>query len=293
MGIFFIVELLAGRYGVGRFQLTGMSALTLAYLGCAIVIIGVALNLIARIQLGEAWSNDIVIYQGHQLHKIGLYHYVRHPLYSSIILIAFGLSLLYTDYLSFILTCVIFIPMIYYRTSKEEIVLRKHLSGYNEYAKITSMFVPFSFHSFFSASEINVNSLALRLCRATTVTLLLISMIARSWWLVGVVLILMLYSAFASIANSPLVLLYSWALKGSQWSKIELVDLNAIRTAQGIGSLLLITALLLFFVFNHPFGAWITVSIVLLSTAFGSFGYCLGAYIYFGLRTLYAGYHHK
>ncbi len=293
MGIFFIVELLAGRYGIGRLQLTGMSALSFAYLGCAIVVLGVALNLIARIELGEAWSNDIVIYQGHQLHKSGLYHYVRHPLYSSIILIAFGLSLLYADYLSFILTCAVFIPMIYYRTVKEEVVLYKHLSGYSEYAKTTSMFAPFSFHSFFSVNEVNVNRLALRLCRATTVILLLISMVVHSWWLVGVVLILMLYSAFASIAHSPLVLMYSQILKGSRWSKIESVDLNAIRMAQGIGSILLITAFLLFFVFNHPLGAWITVLIVMLSTAFGSFGYCLGAYIYFGLRRLYAGHHHK
>jgi len=287
MGIFFIVELLAGRYGIGRLNISGSSALWWAWIGCAIVVLGVAVNLIARVQLGSSWSNDIALYEGQKLFKNGLYRYVRHPLYSSIILIALGLSVIYADYLALILTIVLFVPMIYHRTVQEETVLRAHLPGYAEYVNKTAMFLPLPFHSFFYVHETTVDRLALRLCRATTVILLLIALLIHSWWLVALVLILMMYSSIVSIPRAPLVLLYSGIFKRSSGPRSETVDVNAIRFAQGFGSALLIIAFLLFFVFNHPLGAWITVSTVLLSTAMGSVGYCLGAYIYFGLRKLY------
>jgi protein-S-isoprenylcysteine O-methyltransferase Ste14 len=289
MGLFFIVELIAGRYGIGVLRLDEQVALWSAYIGCVIVVLGVIINLIARIQLGSAWSNDIVIYQEHKLFDKGLYGYMRHPLYSSIMFIALGLSVLYTDYLSLILTIALFIPMIYYRTIKEENILRAHLSGYAEYSRNTPMFFPFNMQQFFSVQKADVNKIALRLCRATTVILLLISLVLQSWWLVAIVLILMLYSTIASISRSPLIILYSNLLRKSRWSSNTSVDINAIRFAQGFGSVLLIIAMFLFFVFGHPLGAWILVSIVLLSTAMGSLGYCLGAYIYFGLRKLHGG----
>jgi protein-S-isoprenylcysteine O-methyltransferase Ste14 len=287
MGLFFVVELIAGRYGIGTLRLGEQGTLWSAYIGCAIVVLGVIINLIARIQLGSAWSNDIVIYQGHKLFDKGLYGYMRHPLYSSIIFIALGLSVLYTDYLSLFLTVVLFIPMIYYRTVKEEAILRAHLSGYAEYVRVTPMFIPFPVYKFFSVKKADVNKVALRLCRVTTVVLLLISLVIQSWWLVAIVLILMLYSTITSISHSPLVVLYSRLLRKSRWSSNTSVDTNAIRFAQGFGSTLLIIAIFLYFVFNHPLGAGILVSIVLLSTAMGSLGYCLGAYIYFGLRKLH------
>jgi protein-S-isoprenylcysteine O-methyltransferase Ste14 len=288
MGVFFVVELLAGRYSIGRLNNIGQSAiLWWACAGCIIVVIGVAVNLIARIQLGGAWSNDIAVYENQKLFRGGLYRYVRHPLYSSIILIALGLAVIYADYLALILTIAIFLPMICHRTAQEESLLRKHLPGYTEYTRETAMFIPLPFRSFFVVRETDVNRLALRLCRATTVLLLLISLVTRSWWLAGVVLILMLYSTTASISHSPLVLLYSRLFRGSKRAINESVDVNAIRFAQGMGSTLLIIAFLLYFMFNHPLGAWVMVSIVLLSTAMGSMGYCFGAYIYFGLRKLY------
>jgi len=290
MSLFFIFEFILGQSGIGKINVPETVQNVWALIGCGIIVLGVAINLIARVQLGSAWSNDIAVYRGQILIKNGLYKFIRHPLYSSILLIALGLSVLYLNYLSGIFLILVFVPMIYYRAISEEKFLQQHLPDYNNYMKSTSRFFPFSFRSFFSIKEVVINPLALTMCRATTVLILVLSMILESWWLVILAIALMFYSTISSIEYSPLVVLYSKIAIKFGLNKKETVDVDAIRFAQGLGSLLLLTAVLLFFVYKHYFGAWIFVSIVLFSTAFGSFGYCLGAYIYFGLRKIYQKY---
>ena len=226
MGGFFLLELILGQRGIGMSGFSATAIDVLAIIGCVISVLGVALNLIARVQLGSSWSNNIVIYKDHSLVKTGLYSQVRHPLYSSILLIAFGLAVLYSNYLSLLLTIIIFIPLIRHRALSEEAVMRKHLAGYEDYAKITPMFIPPFMRVFFS-------------------------------------------------------------------EKLETVDGNAIRFSRILGAFLLTIAALLYWVFHHPIGSWVLVGFVLISSIFGAYGYCLGAYIYFGLRKLYRRYSAK
>lgn len=287
MGIILAIQFVIGRNGVGRFDLSIAGDNVLAVIGCMAVALGVILNIIARTQLGSSWSNNIVIYRGQTLVTKGLYRIVRHPLYATIFLISIGLAFQYQNYFSLIIAVAIFLPMLYFRMIREEKILRKYLNGYAEYARLVPMFIPFSLHSFLSVREVSVNSWALRLCRATTVALLLAALYFQFFWLVVFVFILMASSAIFSISRSFLVALYTSIFIRLGVTKEEIVDLNAIRFAQGLGSVLLLCAILLLYAFHHPFGGWTLVSIVAFSTALGSLGYCLGAYIYFLMRKMY------
>lgn len=290
MCFFFIIQVIIGRNGIGRIEMVESSAILFVVMGCIAVVFGVILNLIARVQLGRNWSNNIAIYRDQKLVKSGMYGLVRHPLYTTIFLSSIGLALEYQNYISFIFAVAVFLPLLYYRIIEEEKVLIKYIPGYIEYRKTVPMLLPFSVNSFLSNHETKVNYLALVFCRATTVVLLLLAIYFKFVWLVGLGCILMISSAILSIRYAPLVILYSSIFKSFGITKKETVDINAIRFAQGFGSFLLFCALLMFYFFNHVFGGWILVTIVATSTAFGSLGYCLGAYIYFYVRNIYHSY---
>jgi protein-S-isoprenylcysteine O-methyltransferase Ste14 len=295
MGVFLATGFVLGREGIGKVVMSLKSSEFMAVVGCAFVCLGVVSNIMARLQLGSNWSNSIILYKDQKIIDKGFYGIVRHPLYATIFLIALGLAIMYQNYIFLILTMVSLLPLICIRINQEEKILKENLRGYVGYAKRVPMLVP-RFAStfvclippcFFAEHSVSVNVWALRMCRATTVLLLLLALYFLVPWLVILVFILMLSAAIFSVSRSPLVRMYSFILKKFGVLREEKVDVGAIRFAQGLGSGLLFSAMLLFYIFSHPFGGWILVSIVILSTAFGSLGQCFGAYIYLSMRRMY------
>jgi len=99
-------------------------------------------NVRGRFNLGKNWSNQIKIYQDHYLVSSGVYHFVRHPLYGSIIWMFFGASLVYLNYLALLSNVLIFIPAMYFRAKQEEKMLMQEFPEYKEYQKRVGMFFP-------------------------------------------------------------------------------------------------------------------------------------------------------
>lgn len=64
-----------------------------AWLGVAITVAGIALAAWARQSLGENWSDKIVLKVDHQLVRNGPYAYLRHPIYSGVLLGIAGTAL--------------------------------------------------------------------------------------------------------------------------------------------------------------------------------------------------------
>ena len=75
----------------------------------------------------------------------GLYRYLRHPLYASLILGTWGVALKNPDLLSLVITLAA--TMCYYLTARveEEEMLDKFGDAYREYIKHTKRFLPFIF----------------------------------------------------------------------------------------------------------------------------------------------------
>lgn len=78
---------------------------------------------------------------GGKMTSKGLYRYVRHPMYTSVLLFALGIASYYGDLYKYILVgslCVLF----FFKSSYEEKFLVKTYPGYAEYAKVTPRFIP-------------------------------------------------------------------------------------------------------------------------------------------------------
>jgi protein-S-isoprenylcysteine O-methyltransferase Ste14 len=136
---FYFVYYLVIRFGLGR---VAFFNIPLILTGTAMVITGAVLNIVGRLQLKGNWANHIRIYDGHTLIRSGLYGIVRHPLYASLMLMLFGGSLVYRNWLSAVLTALVFIPFMYYRARQEEALLSEEFADYAEYRRSTGMFFP-------------------------------------------------------------------------------------------------------------------------------------------------------
>lgn len=113
-----------------------------AIVGSIIVFAGAVLNVIGRFYLGGNWANHIKIYKDHKLVNKGLYKVVRHPLYSSIMVMFIGGCISYLNIYTFILEITVFVPFMYYRAKQEEKLLSQRFPEYTNYKKSTGMFLP-------------------------------------------------------------------------------------------------------------------------------------------------------
>lgn len=63
--------------------------------GCAVVLVaaGLVFSVWARIALGRNWSGSVTVKLGHELVQRGPYRYIRHPIYTGVLLALFGSGL--------------------------------------------------------------------------------------------------------------------------------------------------------------------------------------------------------
>jgi protein-S-isoprenylcysteine O-methyltransferase Ste14 len=131
------------RFQIGVIPLPARSVtLSLACVGLALVVVGTGVNILGRCALGGNWGDQIRIYRDHQLVTGGVYRYVRHPLYASLIWMFFGAALFFQNWLALAADLGIFLPAMCYRGRQEEVALRSLFPLYAEYARKTGMFFP-------------------------------------------------------------------------------------------------------------------------------------------------------
>jgi protein-S-isoprenylcysteine O-methyltransferase Ste14 len=65
----------------------------LDWAAAALSVIGVGIAIWARIYLGRNWSSRPAVKENHELVTTGPYAYIRHPIYTGLILMAFGTAL--------------------------------------------------------------------------------------------------------------------------------------------------------------------------------------------------------
>ena len=119
-----------------RFQLP----LTIA--GFGVILVSIVINLLARQELARNWSPLAGTSVEQSLIKSGIYAHIRHPIYTSGILISLGLALV-TSSLGglalFILAVIAFVVRI---NAEEKALLAKFGVEYQEYAQKTGALLP-------------------------------------------------------------------------------------------------------------------------------------------------------
>jgi protein-S-isoprenylcysteine O-methyltransferase Ste14 len=116
-----------------------------AWLGAAICVLGLVVTLWARWTLGGNWSSSVTFKQGHELVERGPYRFVRHPIYSGLLLMFLALALRIGDAGSFVALALCFFGF-WIKLRMEEALMLRHFPGqYPAYRARVKALVPFLF----------------------------------------------------------------------------------------------------------------------------------------------------
>ena len=113
-----------------------------AWIGATVCVAGVGIAIWARWTLAGNWSSDIQFKQRHELAQRGPYRFVRHPIYTGILLMCLGPALLFGR-LHFWLGLLFFGIGFWIKLKQEEALMMRHFPEYAEYRKRVKALVPF------------------------------------------------------------------------------------------------------------------------------------------------------
>ena len=116
------------------------------YLGLLLSVLGNAVYFSGYHTLGQNFSLEVVIYQGHQLVERGPYRFIRHPMYTALILASVGMGLMAQSWIAVIVIAVVDAIAIWYRVRVEEKALIAEFGEqYLSYSKRVKRLIPFIF----------------------------------------------------------------------------------------------------------------------------------------------------
>ncbi len=143
-GIASFAIILLGLLAFSRYAWTSMQPVAMRLAGLILFIGGVVLNVYSRIILGSAHNTARKFSKPNRLIQHGPYRYIRHPIYSSILLMGLGFELSVASYLFFIVLVLVVVVVFFY-TVKEEKKIKNWFPQYKDYQNRTKKFIPFIF----------------------------------------------------------------------------------------------------------------------------------------------------
>jgi protein-S-isoprenylcysteine O-methyltransferase Ste14 len=114
----------------------------LRLLGVMLTAVGLAFAVWARFSIGQNWSSAVSIKVGHQLVRTGPYAWVRHPIYSGILLMMIGTALV-VGQVRGVLAPLVLWSAFWVKSRMEEGFMRKTFGqDYTDYSRSTGALVP-------------------------------------------------------------------------------------------------------------------------------------------------------
>ena len=118
----------------------------MGWIGIAITSLGFALTLWARYILGSNWSGTVTIKVDHELIRSGPYRYVRHPIYTGIILAFIGTALARDQWRGVVAFPLLWVAFTIKRLKEEQFMRQTFGEQYTEYSKTTGAIFPVLLH---------------------------------------------------------------------------------------------------------------------------------------------------
>jgi protein-S-isoprenylcysteine O-methyltransferase Ste14 len=113
------------------------------FLGLLLSLLGFAIWLWGQHTLGQYFSSEVIIYEGHQLVERGPYKFVRHPMYTGGFLMSLGMGLAIQSLVATVVTTVAILLAILYRIGVEEKALISEFGEqYISYSRIVKRLIP-------------------------------------------------------------------------------------------------------------------------------------------------------
>lgn len=114
----------------------------LALLGLLLIVAGVLFACWARYILGSNWSSEVQLKQDHELIERGPYRYVRHPIYTGILLALLGTVVLLGEWRALLGFVIMFVSF-WRKLRLEETWLGEHFgSVYTDYIRRVKALIP-------------------------------------------------------------------------------------------------------------------------------------------------------
>ena len=115
------------------------------WLAVGLTALGFTLAIWARAYLGSNWSGSVTIKVGHELIRTGPYRFVRHPIYTGILIAMFGTALAYDRWRVLVALPVLWLAFTIKRLKEEQFMRQTFGSQYDDYARTTGAIFPFKF----------------------------------------------------------------------------------------------------------------------------------------------------
>jgi protein-S-isoprenylcysteine O-methyltransferase Ste14 len=135
-----------GRLGIPRDRLAILllpHTITLNLIIVILLIAGLTVAITARHTLARNWSGAVALKADHELITTGLYQYVRHPIYTGMLLMILGTALSVATIGAAIGFLIILVGVLL-KLKQEEALLTKHFAqDYLSYKKRTRTLIPF------------------------------------------------------------------------------------------------------------------------------------------------------
>lgn len=112
------------------------------WIGLALTALGIGICIWARLSLGANWSGIVTLKQDHELVRKGLYRWIRHPIYTGILVGFIGTAMI-KDHARAWVGFAVLLASFYFKARREENFLRQEFGeGFEEHLKHTGMFLP-------------------------------------------------------------------------------------------------------------------------------------------------------
>ena len=113
------------------------------WIGVLLFALGMGLVFWSGFALGELYSGDVTLQEGHRLISSGPYRWLRHPRYTGGFLYGVGLSLIFRSWVG-LAACLIFVAILFLRIKDEETLMAQEFgSDWESYCARTWRLIPF------------------------------------------------------------------------------------------------------------------------------------------------------
>jgi protein-S-isoprenylcysteine O-methyltransferase Ste14 len=138
-----IVEIVAAVWLVStnRFQGTWLGTPILRpsiaqfWIGAAVTVLGLGFSVWARVHLGEYWSGNVTLKEGHRLIRTGPYALVRHPIYTGILFGMLGSAIAIDQPRGVLAVAIVFVSFLRKLRKEEEWLTEEFGEEYLKYKR--------------------------------------------------------------------------------------------------------------------------------------------------------------